>query len=133
MRMIDMSCPHCGAKLQIELNESKIFCEYCDSELLLAEDNQRLNVDQAEDAGYQFEKGRQRAQQELSSTNANTASKVTKKKGIFWWVIGWIFIFPLPLTILLSRNKNMNMWLRIALIIVAWAVYLLIGFSGSSN
>lgn len=133
MRMIDMSCPHCGAKLQIEQNRSKIFCEYCDSELLLAKDNQRLNVDQAEDAGYQFEKGRQRAQQELSSTNANTASNVTKKKGIFWWVIGWIFIFPLPLTILLSRNKNMNTWLRIALIVVAWSVYLLIGFSGSSN
>lgn len=74
-----------------------------------------MKYDNAYEAGYQFEKGRQQAQAEARQrenehrTDAgNTASQeivAPKKRKTWLWVLGWICIFPLPLTILMLRKK----------------------------
>ena len=66
------------------------------------------------------------------STNGNAVGPQKKRK-IWLWVIGWIFIFPLPLTILLLRNQKLNKGVKIAIIAVAWIIYLLIAFAGGSG
>ena len=52
----------------------------------------------------------------------------------FWWVVGWIFIFPIPLMILMIRNKYLNPWVKALIIVAGWAVYFLIAhFGGGSS
>jgi Zn-finger nucleic acid-binding protein len=137
MKMIATKCPHCGASLNVDVEKKQAICEFCRSSFIIDDEVQHVQYDNAEDAGYKFEKGRQRAQAEAQNYN-NTynqhSSKQFKKKRRTWlWVLGWIFIFPLPLTILMIRNKKLSKWLRIGIIAVAWIVYFLIAFSGNNT
>ncbi len=137
MKLIDTTCPHCGSALKIDPTNKNATCEYCGAALLIDDEVQHVQYDNAEEAGYKFEKGRQRAQAEAQrSSQRNTQYKPQqpKKKRKTWlWVLGWICIFPLPLTILLLRKKDMKPVLKYGIIAAAWIVYLIIGFAGSSG
>ncbi len=136
MRLIDMTCPNCGAKLQVDAEKKELYCSYCGSALLLKDDVQHIHYDNAEEAGYNFEKGRQRAQAEamlnqqpINAYNGQTVLVQLEppKKRLTWlWVLGWIFIFPVPLTVLMVRKKNMPLVWRIIIPIVAWLVYVIL-------
>ena len=135
MKLIDTTCPKCGANLRVNADRQSAFCEYCGAELLIDDEVQHLQIDNAESAGYAFEKGRQRAQNEAQvqrcySAQSQPAHKKNKK--IVWWVLGWIFIFPIPLTILISRNNNLKTGAKIGIIAAAWIVYLLMGLAGKA-
>ncbi len=136
MRLIELKCQNCGAAIKINANQKEAVCEYCGAKFAIDDEVQHIHYDNAEQAGYEFEKGRQKAQAEQQaknihkSTYAQQVSRQQKKNRIWLWVIGWIIIFPLPLTILMVRNKGLNKWLRIGIIVVAWMVYFAIGASG---
>lgn len=55
MRIIELKCKNCGAKLKIEDNVKKVTCKYCNTE---------FSVEDAYNDGYNFEKGRMKAQTE---------------------------------------------------------------------
>lgn len=139
MKLVDTICPYCGSALKIDPSNNSATCEYCGATLLIDDEVRHIQYDNAEEAGYQFEKGRQRAQNEARQNfpGVNTQSpyqrKPEKKRKTWLWVLGWIFIFPLPLTILLLRKKDMKPFLKYGIIAVAWIVYLLIGLSGESD
>lgn len=137
MKIIATKCPHCGASLNLDIENKQAMCEFCRSSFIIDDEVKHIQYDNAEDAGYKFEKGRQRAQAEAqynSYTDNQQSFKQFKRKRRTWlWVLGWIFIFPLPLTILMIRNKKLSKWLRIGIIAVAWIVYFLIAFSGGNN
>ena len=137
MKLIDTTCPKCGADLHIDADRKSAFCEYCGGQVLIDDEVQHLQIDNAESAGYAFEKGRQRAQQEArahSYYSAQPQPAPKKNKKIVWWVLGWIFIFPVPLTIIIARNQKLKIGAKIGLIAAAWIVYLLIGIgSGVAN
>lgn len=64
----------------------------------------------------------------------NAESEKPKAGRKTWlWVLGWLFIFPLPATILLLRKKDMKPVIKYALIAAVWALFLLIGATGSSE
>ena len=131
MKLIDTTCPKCGANLRIDADRKSAFCEYCGAQILIDDEVQHLQIDNAESAGYAFEKGRQRAQNEAQVMSAYTYLPAPKKKSkIVWWVLGWIFIFPIPLTIIIARNKKLKTGVKAAIIIATWVVYLLIGIVG---
>lgn len=137
MKLIDTTCPKCGAYLRVDADIQSAFCEYCGAELLIDDEVQHLQIDNAESAGYAFEKGRQRAQNEAQAQRYYTSQPQPapkKKKKMVWWVLGWIFIFPIPLTILIARNQRLRTGAKIGIIAAAWLVYLLIGIgSGAAN
>ena len=135
MKLIDTTCPKCGANLHIDADRQSAFCEYCGAQILIDDEVQHLQIDNAENAGYAFEKGRQRAWQEVQTARVYPATpSPRKKKKIVWWVLGWMFIFPIPLTIIIARNKKLKTVIKIGIIIAAWIVYLLIGIgSGTAN
>ena len=112
MRIISTNCPYCGASLPIDKDKSSFSCNYCGNTFLLDNEVRHIKYDNAEEAGYQFEKGRQRAQIERSQIQAPLTFKQpdsSKNKSKIWlWVLGWIFIFPLPLTIILLKNKSIT-------------------------
>ena len=39
MRLISMLCPHCGAKLSIDMDRQQAFCQYCGNTLLIDDDH----------------------------------------------------------------------------------------------
>ena len=135
MKLIDTTCPKCGANLRIDADRQSAFCEYCGAQILIDDEVQRLQIDNAENAGYAFEKGRQRAWQEVQTARVYPATPAPrKKKKIVWWVLGWMFIFPIPLTIIIARNKKLKPLIKAGIIIAAWILYLLIGIaSGAAN
>ncbi len=61
MEVMTYTCPHCGANLSVRINQKRIICDYCDSVIML--NGTQANED-SEEAGYRFEKGRQRAREE---------------------------------------------------------------------
>lgn len=139
MRLIDSSCPHCGANLKLDADMSQAVCDHCGAQILIDDEVQHVQYDNAEEAGYRFEKGRQRAQAEAEKQNQNKTYTVQvvpskpKKRNTWLWVLGWIIIFPVPLTILLLRNKDMKPSLKYGIIVAAWVVYLIIGLSGGDK
>ena len=136
MKLIDTTCPKCGAALTIDHDSAHARCEYCGAVLLIDDEVQHLQYDNAEEAGYLFEKGRQRAQAEMGTSDYHldlSSPAPQRRKNTVWWVLGWLFIFPIPLTILMLRNRKLDKRLRYGIIAAAWIVYLLIGFSGGSD
>ena len=136
MKLIDTACPHCGAALKIDPTNRNATCEYCGASLFIDDEVQHVQYDNAEEAGYKFEKGRQRAQTETrrsDTINSQQYRQPPKKRKTWLWVLGWICIFPLPLTILLLRKKDMKPILKYGIIAAAWIIYLLIGVAGGSR
>ena len=133
MKLVELSCPHCGAHLKVDPSNKQATCEHCGAALLIDDEVQRVQYDNAEEAGYKFEKGRQRAHAEANQTRQAPQSQPTKKRRTWLWVLGWLFIFPLPLTILLLRKKNMKPVIKYSIIAVAWIVYLIIALASGKN
>ncbi|MBO4910132.1 MAG: Ig domain-containing protein [Lachnospiraceae bacterium] len=159
MRLINMTCPSCGSQLQIDADNKQARCEYCGNFLLIDDGVQHVQYDNAENAGYEFEKGRQRAQQEsvasqigrqvggrlgyvagkvlpTGETRGYWADQPKKKQSVnpIWlWILGWLCIFPVPLTILVSRSSKLDKKWKIGIITASWIVYLLFGLFGGSG
>lgn len=131
MKIIDTTCHNCGANLQIAADRKSASCDYCGAQLLIDDEVQHLQIDNAESAGYAFEKGRQRAHNERYYSAHPQPVPKKKRNKMVWWILGWIFIFPIPLTIIISRNKKLKTGAKIGIISAAWIVYLLIGVIGN--
>ena len=138
MKPVQINCPHCGAPLKIDGTMQQVTCEYCGMTTWLDHETEQTNDFDSEEAGYNFEKGRQRAQAEIARrTYAQPRQTYTpaqpKKRHTFWWVMGWIFIFPIPATILIVRSKKLHWILKIVLVLAVWGLYLAIGLAGGKG
>ena len=137
MKIVSMVCPNCGASLQVDADQKNLTCSYCGNSLYVDDEVKHVQYDNAEETGYQFEKGRQRAQAEVTRVQQQTinmnSGKPPKKRKTWLWVLGWIFIFPVPLTILMIRNRKLSKPVKIGIIAAAWIIYLLIAFSGGGS
>ncbi len=49
MKLISLKCPECGAKLKVEQNRERLFCQYCGTEIILQNENERIcrHIDEA--------------------------------------------------------------------------------------
>lgn len=133
MKLSRMVCPNCGASIQVDTDKKHITCKYCGSSIGIDDGVKHIQYDNAEQAGYEFEKGRQRAQEERNAINYVYSKTQQPKRKTWLWVLGWICIFPLPLTILMVRSQRIKKPVKIAVIAVAWIIYLLIAIGGSGN
>lgn len=137
MKIVSMVCPNCGASLQVDADQKNLTCSCCGNGLSVDDEVKHVQYDNAEETGYQFEKGRQRAQAEATRVQQQTFNmnfgKPPKKRKTWLWVLGWIFIFPVPLTILMLRNQKLSKPVKIGIIIAAWIVYLIIGLAGGGS
>lgn len=67
MKLINMNCPNCGAQMELDDEKKHAICSFCGTNVLIDDEVQHIKYDNAEETGYSFEKGRQRAQEELES------------------------------------------------------------------
>ena len=66
VKIVNLTCPGCGARLEVDMDRKMAFCSYCGAALPVDDEIQKVQLDGAEKAGYEFEKGRQRAQAEAA-------------------------------------------------------------------
>lgn len=139
MKLIDLSCTKCGAHLQANPNQTFITCNHCGTHFYVDDGVKKYQFQGAEDAGYQFEKGRQRAIREAQMYNPSYYStqnarqqvhqqkETPKLRWLFLWVLGWLIIFPVPASILIARQSTWSGFLKDMLIALMWFLYILLG------
>jgi hypothetical protein len=64
MRIVQITCPNCGGQLNIDEEKKKDYCKYCGTPIFLDDEINHVEIDVTEEAGYKFEKGRIKAQEE---------------------------------------------------------------------
>ena len=154
VKLVAFTCPSCGAHLDVDVESKTATCQYCGAVFPVEDETQSFKLEGAAQAGYEFEKGRQRAQAEAAAQQRQRAPqqpypqrtyppppapvqqtpvKPKKKRKTWLWVLGWICIFPVPLTIIMLRKKDMKPAVRYGIIAAAWLVYLAIGASGNGD
>ena len=145
MKLVEMKCKNCGAKLKVNAEVKEANCQFCGTEFKIDDEVQHHKLDDAEQMGYELEKGKIRAREEakqakIEEQNAILQAKIEEQKAILqaqyeeekrkknlkWWIIGWIFFFPIPLTILIWKSK-WDQKKKIIATVVLWGVLLLIG------
>lgn len=64
MKIVEFKCPACGASLKADVSRDVMFCEYCGKKLILDDEalHVKMTIDNAREAGYEFEQGRMNAQ-----------------------------------------------------------------------
>lgn len=141
MKLIELKCPNCGSILQVDSSQKEAYCQFCGTKLAIDDEVQHFQYDNAEQAGYEFEKGRQRAQAEQQyqyntipqQSYQQTYAQPPKKKRTWLWVLGWIFFFPIPLTVLLARSQKLDKKTKIILICFIWVMVIIVGAIGNSG
>ncbi len=46
MKLVSLMCPHCGARLSVDMDRSKAFCQYCGAQLFIDDENTTININQ---------------------------------------------------------------------------------------
>lgn len=120
MKVQDITCPSCGANLSIsdEEKSQKVTCAFCGKDFWVSDEVTRseskvsLTVDNAEQAGYLFEKGRIAAYQELNQIHNSQVQETPKSPKVknLWWLklLGWVLFFPLMLIYRVLKSKRMS-------------------------
>lgn len=141
MKLVSLKCPHCGGTLEAPEGTKQTKCPFCETSILIDDEIQHVRFDNSEQAGYDFEKGRIRAQQDRAVQQAeyNQAyiraqqEAERKKENRKWWIIGWIFFFPIPLTVLIAKSKKLKPAVKIAVIAALWVAIFILGMISNKN
>ncbi|MDE7114075.1 MAG: hypothetical protein K2O57_07810 [Acetatifactor sp.] len=145
MKLVDLTCNHCGALLTVDADKKQATCNYCGTTLLIDEGVQHIQYDNAEEAGYNFEKGRQRALAEARQAQINSIRMQAQqghapnqpskaKRGTCWEVFLWVCFFPIMLTIVLIKTDKLKWHVKIVLIILLWLFFIACGkMNNNSN
>ena len=80
MKLIDLTCNKCGAQLKANADLKKCSCNYCGNEMLIDDEVIHHQIDNAFDAGYQAEIGRQQARNAIEIGDYKTAYELYNQK-----------------------------------------------------
>lgn len=75
MKLVELKCKNCGATLKVKPNSNDIHCEHCKANYKLDDEVQHIKYDDMEKAGYDYEKGKQKARQEHEQQKKIEADK----------------------------------------------------------
>lgn len=66
MKLLDVSCPHCGAGMKVTDNAKTVHCEYCNHDFIIDDEAIHIahHIENAEQLGYEIEAGRNRYKRE---------------------------------------------------------------------
>lgn len=140
MKLLEMKCKNCGALLKVEEDAKYIECQYCNTKYKLDDEVQHIKYDDMEKSGYEFEKGRIRAQQEQKRAqsnynNLNNVNNTSKKKNnkTFWLILAWIFLLPFTATYFIAKNNKIDKKKKIVIIAIMWVIFLVIAYANPSE
>ena len=69
MKLLDITCPHCGSGMKVTDNAKAVHCEYCNHDLIIDDEviHTAHHIEDAEQLGYDLEAGRRRYLREEES------------------------------------------------------------------
>ena len=73
MKLVELECQNCGAALKIEEGTDTVICPYCKASYKIDDEAQHIKYDDMENSGYEFEKGRIKAQKEHIQNSKSSA------------------------------------------------------------
>lgn len=133
MKLVNMTCPNCGSKLLVDKTTGECACNSCGGLFLLDDETQHIKYENAEEAGYQFEKGRQKALNEYKKRGTNTTGSTSKKKSklpVWVWILLWTCFLPFTAIYFVYKSSLPQKWKAVIISIIS--VLLLIGAVRSS-
>lgn len=141
MKLVEMKCKNCGSALNVDSEAKEVKCKYCQTIFKIDVEIQHHKLDDAEKIGYELEKGKIRAQEELKAKKIEQQNVIRqakleeekRKKNLKWWIIGWILCFPIPLTILIWKNTKWDKKIKTIIIAVLWIIVIIIGALSNAN
>ncbi len=80
MKLFSVTCPNCGGKLEITPNSKMVTCEYCKCDFMIDDEIKCVRLDNAEQAGYYFERGRQQALKDIEEEKQRKLQDMEKEK-----------------------------------------------------
>ena len=105
-----MVCPNCGASIQIDADKNNLTCDYCGNNLYIDDEVQHVQYDNAEETGYRFEKGRQRAQTEARGSGTShiytRPVAVSNSSDKTSWGVILVFVIIIFVVIGIIRGKK---------------------------
>ncbi len=136
MKLIELKCKNCGATLKVNSDTNDVTCKYCQTSFKLDDEIQHIKYDNMEQSGYEFEKGRIRAQQE-NKTDSNSTILYTQSKSknnkTPWLVLAWIFLFPFTATYFIAKSNKLDKTKKIIFIAIMWVLFFIIGIISDSQ
>ena len=75
MKLVELECENCGAALKIEEGTDTVNCPYCKASYKIDDEVKHVKYDDMENSGYEFEKGRIKAQKEHIDNSINNNPK----------------------------------------------------------
>lgn len=121
MKLVDITCPSCGASLSCDEHSLIVECSYCGKVFYLDDEVQRVehSVKDAEKLGYDLEKGKLKAQREEKEYQDK---QLIKNK--FIKILLWVVFFPIMIGYKVISSKKLDTETKVIIIV------LLIGLIG---
>lgn len=127
MKLLELKCKNCGSTLRINPESDKVNCEYCHTTYKIDEERTDVKIDDMEQYGYEFEKGRIKAQRENRNViNIENNNMQYKKKKNIWLIFAWIYFFPFTATYFIAKSNKLDRKKKIIIIAAMWIILLAI-------
>lgn len=106
MKLVELECQNCGAALKVEEGTNNISCPYCNATYKLDDEAQHIKYDDMENSGYEFEKGRIKAQKEsINNSSVNIDTKFSKLA-----IIPFVMVAIVIIAILVTSAISWKDW-----------------------
>ena len=109
MKLVELECENCGAALKIEEGTNTVNCPYCKASYKIDDEVKHVKYDDMENSGYEFEKGRIKAQKEHLNNNNNINVNVDSKFSMVA-IIPFIIIPIIMFVIIISSAVSFSKW-----------------------
>lgn len=138
MKLIEMKCKNCGAKLKVDSEAKEAHCEFCGVDFKIDDEVQHHKFDDMEQAGYEFEKGKIRAQKEHGQNktqvvyvnNNSSNSNLKNNRGCLFYFICLMF-FPFVITYYVIKSEKLSKGAKIGILSALWIFIVICGIINS--
>ncbi len=108
MKLVELECENCGAALKVEEGSNTVNCPYCKATYKIDDEAKHVKYDDMEKSGYEFEKGRIKAQKEhISNRTVNVDSRFPKLAVIPFFMV-LILMAVMLVRFGINRNNMLN-------------------------
>lgn len=124
MKIVDVSCPSCGATLQLNNDDlgSPIKCSYCGKIVMIDDEVSKVEHTfvNAEQAGYEFQKGKLRADKEEKEEDIDFSQEPEKGKSEkhtnLTKILLWVLLFPIMIIYKIITSSKMDFETKVILV-----------------
>ena len=110
MKLVELECENCGAALKIEEGSDTVNCPYCKASYKIDDEVKHVKYEDMENSGYEFEKGRIKAQKEHLNNNNNNINVNVDSKFSMVAIIPIIMVAIVMIVIIVTTTISRNNW-----------------------